>query len=338
MTVDPASAATQAASLASVAKQGFLAEQHKLAQLQMVQAATVSGELTKGAQGAAKRATLEPAASSSFTPEPFSSEFAQRLSAVNGAAQRAQAAAVQALGHDALRGGSQMLRTRAAGTLSDSSFMASQMALPTRTTRNGLALDYFHLGGLPAAAAVRFAKREVAGAMAKPAAASPGLNSVEAMAQKAVQQGTATVVTRWQKAGILPMPINMGWTSSIKKVKEQVGEKVDRAQKAVAKVAKDAAVQDSAASAAVGASSNASPKATAKAPTAERAAAKLVRSGGPAGNTDETRLDKLEKEVQKLKREKAMEDKLKALQVEQAKLESKYPRIRTPAPSSSAKA
>ena len=152
MTVDPASAATQAASLASVAKQGFLAEQHKLAQLQMVQAATVSGELTKGAQGAAKRATLEPAASSSFTPEPFSSEFAQRLSAVNGAAQRAQAAAVQALGHDALRGGSQMLRTRAAGTLSDSSFMASQMALPTRTTRNGLALDYFHLGGLPAAA------------------------------------------------------------------------------------------------------------------------------------------------------------------------------------------
>ncbi len=95
MTVDPASAATQAASLASVAEQGFLAEQHKLAQLQMVQAAKVSGELTKGAQGA-KRATLEPAAASSFTPKPFSSAFAQRLSAVNGAAQRAQAAAAQA--------------------------------------------------------------------------------------------------------------------------------------------------------------------------------------------------------------------------------------------------
>ena len=48
MTVDPASAATQAASLASVAKQGFLAEKHKLAQLQMVQAEKVSGALEEG--------------------------------------------------------------------------------------------------------------------------------------------------------------------------------------------------------------------------------------------------------------------------------------------------
>jgi hypothetical protein len=48
MTVDPASAATQAASLASVAKLGFLAEKHKLAQLQMVQAEKVSGALEEG--------------------------------------------------------------------------------------------------------------------------------------------------------------------------------------------------------------------------------------------------------------------------------------------------
>jgi hypothetical protein len=317
MTVDPTSAATQAASLASVAKQGFLAEKHKLAQLQMVQAEKVSGALE---EGEAQPAQTVPAAS--FKPRPFSSEVAQRLSAVNGAAQRAQEAASHILGTDR-----PLSRGPGTGAVS---YMASQMALPTRTTRNGLALDFFHLTSLPAAAAVRFAKREVAGAMAKPAPASPGLLSVDAMAQQAFQQGTATVVTRRQKAGILPMPINKGWTSSMKRVKEQVGEKLERAENAVAQVAKDAAVQDVAASAAVvGAVPVAAPNATDKALTAETAEVRGVHSGVAAGNTVEDRLGQLETEVKKLKAEKAMEDKLKALKAEEENLESKYPRIRT---------
>ena len=306
--------ATQAASLASVAKLGFLAEKHKLAQLQMVQAEKVSGALK---EGEAQPGQSEPGPS--FKPRPFSSEVAQRLSAVNGAAQRAQEAASHILGTDR-----PLSRGPGTGAVS---YMASQMALPTRTTRNGLALDFFHLTSLPAAAAVRFAKREVAGAMAKPAPASPGLLSVDAMAQQAFQQGTATVVTRRQKAGILPMPINKGWTSSMKRVKEQVGEKLERAENAVAKVAKDAAVQDVAASAAVvGAAPAAAPKTTDKTPSAETAAVRGVPSGVAAGKDG---LGQLEKEVKKLKAEKAMEDKLKALKAEEVNLESKYPRTRT---------
>ena len=84
-----------------------------------------------------------------------------------------------------------------------------------------------------------------------------------------------------------------------------------------------------ASAAVVGAAPAAAPKTTDKTPSAETAAVRGVPSGVAAGNTVEDRLGQLEKEVKKLKAEKAMEDKLKALKAEEVNLESKYPRIRT---------
>ena len=333
MTVDPASAAVQAASLASVAKQGYLAEKQKIAQLRMVQIETVSGEEARS-QHATANSTGKKAKHADHTtaPVPFTNEIAQHLQAINGAAKDAQAAAAEALVYRKQAGGGQ-------GPIS--SYMASpDVELPSRTTRNGLALDYFHLDSLPAATAVRFAKREVAGAMAMPTAPSAGLRSVDEMAKQAFKQGTAIVVSRRQKAGILPMPINKGWKYSIKKVQEQVGEKVSKAQKAVAKVTSGSvaptpvAVAGSTGTVVPAAMSVASPpKAKAKLPRTAQVVQSSAGSGDVLG-----RLGQLEAEVEKLKQEKAMEEKLKTLRSEEATLESKYPLLHNPHSGASGKA
>jgi hypothetical protein len=329
MQIDPMSAAVQAASLASVAKQGYLVEQHKLAKLRMVQVSQLSGALNTDQAPAAKKmehSVLDKA----FLPKPFSDQVAQRLQAVDGAAEGAQKAAAAALEH----GNASKLWSPFMG-----SYLASpKLALPTRTTRNGLALDYFHLNGLPAATAVRLAKREVAGAMARPAKPSPGLLDVDAMAKQAFEEGTSTVVSRRQKAGILPMPINKGWNYSMKEAKAQVGEKVAKAQQAVERVDADAVNADAvpgkddaaehAPAAAVAAAAPAKSEA-ASAPTraaVKEAPAVTVNINAGSGQVQD-RLGKLEAEVKRLKEEKAMVDKLDALKVAEAKLESNYPQL-----------
>jgi hypothetical protein len=295
MTVDPADAAVQAASLAHVANQGFQAEQHKLAGLRMVQVAQMSGALSKPTVKAAER-TLAPM-------QPFAPEIAQRLRAVDGAAQDAQAEAMQVTGHGPLSG----RLTAWAASASATGYLGSHdLALPTRTTRNGLALDYFHLSSLPAATAVRFAKREVVGAMAKPAAPSPGLLTVDQKAKQAFQQGTDIVVKRRQKAGILPMPINKAWNYENKKVKEAVGENVVQAQRAAAK-------------AETGSGRGKTP-------------ATMARDKGAANGVGRKvitpdKLKKLEAEVQRLKEQQEMEDMLNSLQGKEATLEKEYPQL-----------
>jgi len=227
MTVDPADAAVQAASLAHVANEGFQAEQHKLAALRMVQVGETSGALSKR-QSKPDSTELKHA----LAPvQPFAPEIAQRLRAIDGAAKNAQAEAMQITGHGTLAG-----RLKAwSGSASETGKSGSHhLVLPTRTTRNGLAMDYFHLSSLPAATAVRFAKREVIGAMAKPASPPSGLLTVDQRAKQAFRQGTDVVVKRRQKAGILPMPINKAWSYENKKIKEAVGENIAEAQKAVA--------------------------------------------------------------------------------------------------------
>lgn len=332
MTVDPMSAAVQAASLASVAKQGYLVEQHKLAKLRMVQVSQLSGALNPDKAPAAQKTTVH-----TFMPKPFSDRVAQKLQAVNGAAKGAQKAAAAALEHGTLPGvtGASKLWSPFTG-----SYLASpKLALPTRTTRNGLALDYFHLNSLPAATAVRFAKREVAGAMASPAQPSQGLLDVDERAKQAFEQGTKIVVSRRQKAGILPMPINKGWNYSLKEAKEQVGEKVATAQQAVEQINADAvhadavsgkvdAAEPAPAAFSVSAAAPAKSEAAA-APTRaaiKEAQAVTVNINAASGEVQD-RLKKLEAEVKKLKEEKAMEDKLAALRGAEAKLESKYPQL-----------
>jgi len=332
MSMDPMAAATQAASLASVAKQGYMAEQHKLATLRMVQVGQMSGALQEEAAKSHAQQSHALAASKAFNPVPFSSEVAQRLQAVNGAAENAQAAASHALGNDVLK-----LWAPYKGSYIKDSHMSSHMvALPSRTTRNGLALDYFHLDTLPAATAVRFAKREVVGAMAKPAPPSPGLLSVDQMAKKAFEQGTEIVVSRRQKAGILPMPINKGWNYSLKKVKEQVGEKVVKAQKAVAKVDYEAKKRSSkmvaghaaAAPAAVQPAAAAKPSSVPASRAASVASTAIAAIAEAAKSTDtQGKLGKLEAEVKRLKQEKKMEEQLNSLKAKEATLETKYPQL-----------
>jgi len=312
MTIDPMAAANQAASLASVAKQGFLAEQNKLAQLRMVQVSQMSE--TEAARPNHAAATAA-ASSKAFTPVPFSNEVAQRLQAVNGAAENAQAAASQALGKD-VTGSIKLWK---------GSYRASpDLALPSRTTRNGLALDYFHLNTLPAATAVRFAKREVVGAMAKPAIPSPGLRNIDKMARRAFEQGTEIVVSRRQKAGILPMTINKGWSYSLKKVKEQVGENVVNAQMAVAKIGggDSSAVEP-----------DASHPAAAEPLKAPAAAAPISTSHAKVAEVDEkkkneqSKLGQLEEKLKRLKQENEMEIQLNNLKAKEATIENKYPHL-----------
>ena len=306
--IDPASAAVQAASLARVAHEGFLAESHKLAKLRMLKVAQLSGAFKS--QG-----TLDASEDTAST-QPFSDEVAQRLKAVDGASKDAQIAASAALSHNPLPGvqGSSKLWSPITG----SHLASPDLALPPRTTRNGLALDYFHLTNLPAATAVRFAKREVAVAMVKPAASPPGLQSVDAMAKAAFEKGTETVVSRREKAGILPMPINQGWHYSIKKAKEQVGEKVTEAQMAVAKInAKSTVSQNSSVAAVLEPVANTTV-------TDTEAASEGSEKGTGSPDVDD-RLEKLEAEVKRLQQQKSMIDKLNALKAKEAHLESKYP-------------
>lgn len=315
--IDPASAAVQAASLARVAHEGFLAESHKLAKLRMLKVAQLSGAFKS--QG-----TLDASEDTAST-QPFSDEVAQRLKAVDGASKDAQIAASAALSHNPLPGvqGSSKLWSPITG----SHLASPDLALPPRTTRNGLALDYFHLTNLPAATAVRFAKREVAVAMVKPAAPPPGLQSVDAMAKAAFEKGTETVVSRREKAGILPMPINQGWHYSIKKAKEQVGEKVTEAQMAVAKInAKSTVSQNASASVAT----VLQPVANTTVTDTEAASEGSEKGTGSPDVDDQ--LEKLEAEVKRLQRlqqEKSMVDKLNALKAKEAHLESKYPGLNT---------
>mmetsp|Transcript_9799 Transcript_9799/g.15516 ORF Transcript_9799/g.15516 Transcript_9799/m.15516 type:complete len:365 (+) Transcript_9799:2-1096(+) len=312
MTIDPMAAANQAASLASVVKLGFLAEQNKLAQLRMVQVSQMSE--TEAARPNHAAATAA-ASSKAFTSVPFSNEVAQRLQAVNGAAENAQAAASQALGKD-VTGSIKLWK---------GSYRASpDLALPSRTTRNGLALDYFHLNTLPAATAVRFAKREVVGAMAKPAIPSPGLRNIDKMARKAFEQGTEIVVSRRQKAGILPMTINKGWSYSLKKVKEQVGENVVNAQMAVAKIGggDSSAVEPDASHSAV-----ADPlKAPAAAAPISTSHAKVAEVDEKKKN-EQSKLGQLEEKLKRLKQENEMEIQLNNLKAKEATIENKYPQL-----------
>jgi len=324
MTIDPMAAANQAALLASVAKQGFLAEQNKLAQLRMVQVSQMSETEAARPNHAASTAA---ASSKAFTPVPFSNEVAQRLQAVNGAAQNAQAAASQALGKD-VTGSIKLWAATGHHQIwhyLPGSYRASpDLALPSRTTRNGLALDYFHLNTLPAATAVRFAKREVVGAMAKPAIPSPGLRNIDKMARRAFEQGTEIVVSRRQKAGILPMTINKGWSYSLKKVKEQVGENVVNAQMAVAKIGggDSSAVEP-----------DASHPAAAEPLKAPAAAAPISMSHAKVAEVDEkkkneqSKLGRLEEKLKRLKQEKEMEIQLNNLKAKEATIEKKYPQL-----------
>ena len=294
MTVDPADAAVQAASLAHVANQGFQAEQHKLAGLRMAQVGQMSGALSKP--------TVKTAERTSAPMQPFAPEIAQRLRAVDGAAQDAQAKAMQVTGRGPLSG---RLKSWSASASATGYLGSHDLALPTRTTRNGLALDYFHLSSLPAATAVRFAKREVVGAMAKPASPSPGLLTVDQKAKQAFQQGTDIVVKRRQKAGILPMPINKAWNYENKKVKEAVGENIVQAQKAAAKAETGSG----------------------------KTSATMARNAGAANGVGRKvikndKVKKLEAEVQRLKEQKEMEDMLNSLQGKEAMLEKEYPQLR----------
>ena len=327
MTVDPAAAAMNAASLASVAEKGFLEEEQKMAKLRMLQVQQLSGHAHNGesiksgkASGALKAA-----------PSGFAPQIAQHLQAVSGAAADAQRAANKALGRDMSNGTPVVWSTKPAkGTY----WASPDLELPSRTTRNGLALDYFHLGSLPAATAVRFAQREVAGALQKPTPAVPSLQIVDEKAKKAFEQGTDIVVSRRQKAGILPMPINKGWKYSLKKVQEKTGETAAVAQGATAisqplSAGKGDRKAPAAPASAVGVQPQAkavklAPKVTAKSKTDP----KKPPGFASVGSKDVLdRLGSLEAEVDKLKKEKTLEDKLKILKVQQAKLEEKYPQL-----------
>ena len=159
-------------------------------------------------------------------------------------------------------------------------------------------MDYFHLNSLPAAVAVRFAKREVAGALAPPAPTNPDLRDVDKQAEKALAQGTATVVSRRQKAGILPMPVNQrGWDHTMKRIKEQVGDEAH----AKRRNSGDGDIV---------------PQAS---PVKTKKTAQNVEVASPPQPTKagvEGRLGKLEAEVARLKKQKSLEDRLHALKVE----------------------
>jgi hypothetical protein len=305
MTVNPADAAVQAASLAHVANDGFQAEQLKLAKLRMAQVGELSGERPSAAHAQSQRAAAAAPA------QPFAPEIAQRLQAVDGAAQDAQAAAMQVIGRGPLSG---RLHAWSASSGATGYLSSNALSLPTRTTRNGLALDYFHLDSLPAATAVRFAKREVDGAMAKPASPPAGLLSVDQKAMQAFEQGTDIVVKRRQRAGILPMPINKAWKYENQKVKEAVGDNVVNAQRAVA-------------NAHAGTVAKSASKRSAEHVSTPSSVAPEASDGRVHAAAEQNKLKKLEAEVKSLKAQKEMEDQLNSLQSKEAKLEREYPKL-----------
>ena len=292
MHVNPAVAAVQAASLAT-GDQSRL----QLATLRLAQVPQRAGGPVQWPKAAA------PAGNADAARAYFSREIAQRLHRVDTAAQSAKDAAVKTLGLSPQL--TWIAKPMAASSHSLST--SPDLVLPSRTTRNGLALDYFHLNSLPAAVAVRFAKREVAGALAPPAPTNPDLRDVDKQAEKALAQGTATVVSRRQKAGILPMPVNQrGWDHTMKRIKEQVGDEAH----AKRRNSGDGDIVP-----------QASPVKTKK--TAQNV--KVVSPPQPTKAGVEGRLGKLEAEVARLKKQKSLEDRLHALKVEQAGLQAKYP-------------
>ena len=304
MHVNPAVAAVQAASLATGAQQVLQDSRRQLATLRLAQVPQRAGGPVQWPKAAA------PAGNADAARAYFSREIAQRLHRVDTAAQSAKDAAVKTLGLSPQL--TWIAKPMAASSHSLST--SPDLVLPSRTTRNGLALDYFHLNSLPAAVAVRFAKREVAGALAPPAPTNPDLRDVDKQAEKALAQGTATVVSRRQKAGILPMPVNQrGWDHTMKRIKEQVGDE------AHAKRTNEDAVQDSSGDGDI--VPQASPVKTKK--TAQNV--KVVSPPQPTKAGVEGRLGKLEAEVARLKKQKSLEDRLHALKVEQAGLQAKYP-------------
>ena len=297
MHVNPAVAAVQAASLATGAQQVLQDSRRQLATLRLAQVPQRAGGPVQWPKAAA------PAGNADAARAYFSREIAQRLHRVDTAAQSAKDAAVKTLGLSPQL--TWIAKPMAASSHSLST--SPDLVLPSRTTRNGLALDYFHLNSLPAAVAVRFAKREVAGALAPPAPTNPDLRDVDKQAEKALAQGTATVVSRRQKAGILPMPVNQrGWDHTMKRIKEQVGDEAH----AKRRNSGDGDIVP-----------QASPVKTKK--TAQNV--EVVSSPQPTKAGVEGRLGKLEAEVARLKKQKSLEDRLHALKVEQAGLQAKYP-------------
>ena len=297
MHVKPAVAAIQAASLATGAQQVLQDSRRQLATLRLAQVPQRAGGPVQWPKARA------PAGNADAARAYFSREIAQRLHRVDAAAQSAKDAAVKTLGLSP-----QLTWIAKPMTASSHSLSTSpDLVLPSRTTRNGLALDYFHLNSLPAAVAVRFAKREVAGARAPPAPTNPDLRDVDKQAEKALAQGTATVVSRRQKAGILPMPVNQrGWDHTMKRIKEQVGDEAH----AKRRNSGDGDIV---------------PQAS---PVKTKKTAQNVEVASPPQPTKagvEGRLGKLEAEVARLKKQKSLEDRLHALKVEQAGLQAKYP-------------